>query len=432
MNKNRMLFPALAAAAFLCLSCNERMERFSREGNLSFSDFELEINNEVDTKGAGQLDAPEPEDFYISVLDEDGEAVRDKDGNLLSGLSYAGLKSAGKALSLRAGHYVLRAQSAVEVPVCGFDCPVFSGELPVSVVAGETCAPGLITCRLSQCMVSIDYDEGLLASMTGKGKATVELIAGSPLEYAIAYEGGKAVPETRTGYFALPASSESSLVVTFLANVGGKSQKMVKAFSGVKAAQWRQLMLIPMVTPEGTATFDIVIDGYVDDGELLSLLIAPQEEIIGEDPAAPVGDGGITLAFEEDCTMFDDLSRIVVPDPVEKTMDLRLVATVPGGVKSFTVDIETENAAFKSALAVAGGPHIDLVHPSADASVVFEVVPFPHGEDLAGMTEVHFNLSAAQEPISGFEGTHTFHMNVVDKNGCKKTISVTMIIPGKE
>lgn len=421
MNKKWTLF--LISAALLLGSCNENMDgRYSRQGGLFLSDLAPELNEELNTKGAST-----PSEYYISVLNEDGDAVADLQGTLLENLPLSTLKAQGKALNLMAGNYSVAARTAESVPVAGFDCPVYAGEVPVTVVAGETTTPGQITCKLAQCKVTIEYDDQLLAGMTGPGNAKVEVTAGSPLDFPIQYASNKATPETRAGYFSLPSES-SSMIVTVTAVIGGKSLKMSKAFTGIKAAQWRQITLIPMVNPEGTATFDVRINGYVDDGELLSYSLAPAEEVIGTDPKAPTGDGGITLDFAEDCTMFDDLKNIVVPDPAVTAMDLRLVALVPNGVKKFTVHIETNNPAFQSALAVAGGADLDLIDPSADAAVIFEVVPFPHGADLVGQTSVNFDLGAAQGPIYGFEGRHTFYMTVTDRKGCKKTIEVSMVI----
>ena len=97
-------------------------------------------------------------------------------------------------------------------------------------------------------------------------------------------------------------------------------------------------------------------------------------------------------------------------------------------MKKFTVHIGTNNPSFKSALDVAGGADIDLINPSEAASVIFDVVPFPHGAALVGDTRVEFELSAAQEPIFAFEGRHTFEMTITDRQGCKKTIPVAMVI----
>lgn len=421
MNNKLTLF--LAWALTLGLSaCNENMDgRYNGRGVLSLGGLSAELNAELNTKAA-----PSPEEYYISVVNEEKEPVCDVTGRLLENIPLSALKDRDETFDILSGNYSVVARTARTVPEAGFECPVYGGEIPVTVVAGEKTAPDLIVCRLAQCKVTIEYDEALLADMTGAGNATVKVSDSSPLDFPILFENGVPAPETRAGYFAVP-STPSSLIVTITTAIKGKSMKMSKAFSGIQAAQWRQITLIPLVNAEGDASFDVRVDGYLDDGEL-SQSLSPVEDVIGNDPQAPAGDGGITLGFAQDCTMFDDLDRIVIPDPAVTRMDLRLVAEVPNGVKKFTVHIETENDAFKSALAVAGGPDIDLINPSPDAGVVFEVVPFPHGTELLGMQCVEFDLSGAQEPIYGFEGSHTFVMSVTDGKGCKKVIPVTMVI----
>ncbi len=421
MNNKLTLF--LAWALTLGLSaCNENMDgRYNGRGVLSLGGLSAELNAELNTKAA-----PSPEEYYISVVNEEKEPVCDVTGRLLENIPLSALKDRDETFDILSGNYSVVARTARTVPEAGFECPVYGGEIPVTVVAGEKTAPDLIVCRLAQCKVTIEYDEALLADMTGVGNATVKVSDSSPLDFPILFENGVPAPETRAGYFAVP-STPSSLIVTITTAIKGKSMKMSKAFSGIQAAQWRQITLIPLVNAEGDASFDVRVDGYLDDGEL-SQSLSPVEDVIGNDPQAPAGDGGITLGFAQDCTMFDDLDRIVIPDPAVTRMDLRLVAEVPNGVKKFTVHIETENDAFKSALAVAGGPDIDLINPSPDAGVVFEVVPFPHGTELLGMQRVEFDLSGAQEPIYGFEGSHTFVMSVTDGKGCKKVIPVTMVI----
>ena len=218
------------------------------------------------------------------------------------------------------------------------------------------------------------------------------------------------------------------MVITFVASIDGKNMKMVWRKTGLTAATHRKVKLIKKVNPEGNATVDILINGYVEDAQLVSMAVSPVLDILGEDPKAPKGDGGITLKFAEGCNAWTDLEHIYVPDPAVTQMDLRLVATIPNGVKKFVVHIETDNASFTSALAAAGGADLDLVNPSEEAGIIFDVVPFPHGSDLVGATSVSFDLSAAQGPIYGFEGTHTFYMTITDNQGCKNTVPVAMII----
>ena len=58
-----------------------------------------------------------------------------------------------------------------------------------------------------------------------------------------------------------------------------------------------------------------------------------------------------------------------------------------------------------------------------------DIVPFPHGSELIGMTQVNFDLSKAQQPILGFPGNHTFVMSVVDQKGCSKDVTIVMNVP---
>lgn len=109
-------------------------------------------------------------------------------------------------------------------------------------------------------------------------------------------------------------------------------------------------------------------------------------------------------------------------------MAIKLKATVPNGILQFRVDISTDNDGFASAVAAADATSLNLIYPSAQNGVIFDVVPFPHGEELLGKTEVAFDLSAAQEAILNYKGTHTFNMYILDQTGCKNEIAVTMIV----
>ena len=109
-------------------------------------------------------------------------------------------------------------------------------------------------------------------------------------------------------------------------------------------------------------------------------------------------------------------------------MSIKLKAVVPNAVKKFTVDIESDNEGFIGAVELAEATHLDLINPKEENMIIFDVVPFPHGADLYGQTEVSFDLSNAQEAILIFPGTHVFKMTIIDQEGCKNTIPVTMVV----
>ena len=109
---------------------------------------------------------------------------------------------------------------------------------------------------------------------------------------------------------------------------------------------------------------------------------------------------------------------------------LTMNAVVPNGVRKFTVDVTSTEPMFTSALTdINGSTTLDLVNPSSGAINVFtNLIPFPYGSAVEGKTEIPFDLSAAQIPILGFKGTHTFKMVVIDNTGCRNEIPVVLVV----
>ena len=137
-------------------------------------------------------------------------------------------------------------------------------------------------------------------------------------------------------------------------------------------------------------------------------------------------DGGMKLVSTCD---YDISQPIVVPaegNPFTLTMN----AVVPNGVRKFTVDVTSTEPMFTSALTdINGSTTLDLVNPSSGAINVFtNLIPFPYGSAVEGKTEIPFDLSAAQIPILGFKGTHTFKMVVIDNTGCRNEIPVVLVV----
>lgn len=220
------------------------------------------------------------------------------------------------------------------------------------------------------------------------------------------------------------------MTVVFKGNIDGKTAKMTKTFTGIEAKQWRQIKFVQKKNEQGQATFDIVINDLISDATLNNDLVASEDKL-GDDPDAPKGDGGITLGFDYEAgcdTDLTDLTAMKIVPTSERTMSIKLKATVPNGILKFNVAIESDSDAFKLALAAADAFNLDLINPLPAHDVIFKVVPFPHGAELSGKTEVAFDLSAAQAAITAYPGTHQFMMTIVDNTFCTKTIPVTMIV----
>lgn len=409
----------LMSASFIALlassSCQKTPGKSSDgTGYLSFEELSLTLDGTVDVKSS--VSESSVDGYTVLVIDGEGNEIMRK--------TYAEMLSEGN-VELLAGRYTLVARSTEnEAPVVGFDCPVYGVSKDFTIEPGITTALGELTCTLLQCMVTISYSDEFIASLTGTGSTSVTVIKGESLEYSLAADG---TAEQRTGYFLVEGST---MEVVFSGNVGGRFQKMTKVFSGIAPKQWRKIHFVPKKNEQGNAVFDIVIDDLISD-EPLNVMAKVEEVVIGEDPDAPKGDGGITLLpdYEAGCdTEISDLLDLRIVPLAERKMSIKLMATIPSGIKKFTVDISTDNSGFAAAVDAAKATHLDLINPLPANDIIFEVVPFPHGESLIGQTEVPFDLSAAQEAILNYSGNHTFTMVIVDSEGCKNEICVKMVV----
>lgn len=400
-----------AVALFSAASCQKSPVEAKDYGYLSFGEFSLDLDETVETRAAANGN------YVIVVSDSEGrEVVNTTYGNLQTDGNYM--------ITLPSGDYTLEARSTKNVPTAEFEQPVYGTSADFSITAGETTAIGELVCTLLQCKVTVAYSDEFLASVTGAGKTTVEVTAGSPLEYALNANGAY---DQSAGYFAV---NGNTMEVVFSGNIEGKSQKMTKTFTNIAPRQWRQIKFVKKVNEQGNAVFDIVINDLVDD-EILNNSMNADEEIIGEDPDAPKGDGGITLApdYEGGCdSEITDLQNIRIVPTSTRKMAIRFRATVPNGVKKFNVMIDSESSAFLNAVDAANARQLDLINPLPENGIIFDVVPFPHGQELLGQTDIAFNLDAAQEAITIYPGRHTFKMVIVDQTGCKNEIPVVMVV----
>lgn len=430
--KKSIILAALSALMMLASSCQKTaVNQVKGNGFLSFGEFTLDIDDELITKASAANN-----NYTVFVVDADGKEVIRK--------TYGEVKNNGNMISIPAGEYTLIARSTDEdVPVAEFEQPVYGVSKAFSISAGEVTPIGELTCTLLQCKVTVDYSDEFLATVTGECSTTVELTAGYPLEYHVNADKSY---DRSAGYFAV---NGSTMTVNFRGSVDGyDGVTMSKSFTGISAKQWRQVKFVPKKNEEGTATFDIVINDLISDETLNDELVA-EEAIIGTDPNAPQDDGGIRLLLADDCqstityserdVVYDaDGNQInslgVINVPIEKigsgdevTMAIKFKAVIPEGLSALEVDITTDNPSFAGAVDEARATHIDLVNPTCD-DIIFSVVPFRHGPEILGETEIDFDLSNAQKAISIYPGSHVFVMTITDVNGKTKVNEITMVV----
>lgn len=430
--KKNIILAALSVVLMLAASCQKTaVNTVTGNGFLSFSEFSLGLDEEVIAKSS-----PAGNNYTIFIKDVDGNDIIKK--------SYGEVKNNGNMISIPAGEYTLVARSIdEEIEVAAFEQPVYGVSKAFTIEAGMTTSIGELTCTLLQCKVTVDYSDEFLATVTGPCTTTVELTAGYPLAYAL---GADKKYDKNAGYFAV---NGNTMTVNFSGHIDGfEGVTMSKVFTGIAPRQWRQIKFIPFINEEGTATFDIVINDLISD-EILNNGLVADESIIGVDPNAPEDDGGIKLlladgcdqtitAAEKDIVYDGDGNQInsigVINIPIaplaqdgSTTMAILFDAVIPEGLAELTVDITTNSSEFAGAVDVANAAHIDLVNPTCDP-LIFDVVPFPHGESILGEKSIKFDLTNAQKAIVAFKGTHVFEMTIVDANGKTKKNIITMVV----
>lgn len=406
----KSIISAIALTLVLFASCQKTpINNVQENGYLSFGDFSLDLDETVITKSP----VPASGTYTITILDSDENVVLTK--------PYSEVKNNDDKITLPAGNYTLVAASEDTVPEAAFERPVYGTSKAFSITAGQVTNIGQLVCELLQCKVTVEYSDEFLAAVTGAGSTTVTLKAGHPLVFNL--NADKSYDKS-AGYFAVEGTT---MEVVFQGVLNGSNQKMKTAIKGIAPKQWRQIKFVQKKNEQGDATFDIEINDLISDEELTNVTTPAEDVLDTYDPEAPKGDGGITLLPYGDCDpSITDLSNLYIKNPATDPMIIKLMATVPAGVKKFNVSITTDNNEFKSAIDAADAAELDLINPSAKNQVIFIAVPFPHGEELLNQTEVLFDLTAAQSAIYDYPGTHTFSMNILDNNGCRNTIPVVM------
>ncbi len=453
----RFLAITLLASA-LMVSCADDFKYKSGEagfGTLSFADLQISVDNEENVVRAAEA---APGTYLIYIYD---------DKNTLHGTyTYNEVKSAG-SISLPAGTYKVEVRSEEDVPAAKFATPVYGTTVEgIVITAGEPTEVGQITCTLLQCKVTVEYNDDFLEMVAGN--CNVEVSISEPLNYALTWDATNSTVqeyEREAGYFAVNNGEDTTLEVKFSGTMLDeetgevKTMKMNKSIDGIEARQWRQIKFIKKVDVEGNATFEIVVNDYVEDNPLNEDLTG-SEEAIGADPNAPKGDGNIKLlsvaglnenttptqavwnaSFTDDEMDTETYEMIVLDDNLTTTDGKQLLqfeASVPNKIKDFYIVIESEILGPMMAGMMGDAEYIDLVHDTTVVKKIASIIPFPYhdpdnGKYVAGETVVSFILDDAVPILRELatnnpelNHTHTFQMNVRDEAGYTKQINLML------
>ena len=370
-------------------------------GTLSFMQFDVETSTEIDIISRAATSATY--NYVIRIFDANGDQVGDD-------YIYGQMP---ESIVLTTGTYSMSVQSQSNIPAAEFEAPVYGATVNNIVIEeDQTTDVGVITCRLINIKVSVAYNEAMQAVMGEDCQAIVEIGNG-----ALTFAKG----ESQCGYFAAPEVS-NAMTVKFSGTVDGNYATMTRAFTDVKAGQWRKINFIMTVNEEGDATFDVVVEDWCDEKELANN-VDVSEEVIGPDPDAGEGEEQNPDAPK---VIYKGGSVPTAPIVITDGMQLGFTISAPKGIAGLSVDIASDNADFKNDVLSMGISPIDLVNPSEAQISICNMFGLPYGSNLVGKTETAFDLSGAVTPLMGFPGTHSFTLKITDTEGNITSTTIKM------
>ena len=369
------------------------------KGTLSFMKFGIETSTNIEiVSRAGELDV---NNYVVRIFDANGDQVG-------SDYIYGQMP---ESIVLYTGTYSMKIQSQAQIPAAEFEAPVYGATVNNIVIEEDkTTDLGMITCKLINIKVSVGYND-LMQTILGDDAKVEVVIGGGSLNFP---KG-----ETKCGFFAAPEVS-NAMTIKFSGTVDGSYSTMTRAFTDVKAGQWRKITIIYIENEEGNAHFDINVEDWCDERELASN-VEVSEEVIGPDPDA--GDDTNTDAPK---VIYKGGSVPKSPIVITNGMELKFTISAPKGIAAFMVDMASTNADFNNEVLSMGISPIDMINPNAAQISICNMFGFTYGSALAGLTETVFDLSGAVTPLLGFPGTHTFTLNITDAEGNSSSTPIKM------
>lgn len=331
--------------------------------------------------------------FRIEVINSEGVTVATVDDHTTL---------AGEPLSLRVGHYTVRASHGKDVDAA-FDEPFYAGETEVDIVEGET-ATAAITCALDRVKVSV--------SVSDKVKEMFKL-------YSVAVsngEGGNLTYAAETfnsaGYFRCPEDKTLDYVVN-LQNIDDDVFVIEQSISGVQPKDYYtiNLDLNPEVTSSSAAAIRLTVDKTLNeqrdtmDVNLNKPARPVLTETTGIDVSAPVrvSQGNNNRIGLFDLTAAGGVQSIVLTHDIQALIDKGVPASV---------SLSEPDSYVKDAAAAAGMLWAD-----------FEI----GATSVPGLLDIRTMLSNLEI------GTYGMTLTVQDQYAQKVPIKLTLqVIPSTE
>lgn len=310
-------------------------------------------------------------------------------------------------LALPVGTYRLEvhSQEPSSVPDVEWEAPTYGTTYDFAVLRSHTSdSPQTIAdevvCKLSNIKVTVSISADLAELLGDDTKSTVTL--------------GSAVAEftkseSRAAYFRPQNSDGDTLEFKLTGTKDGKPAELSKTITGVKAGQWRKIMLSIVYAETGDIKIVVTVDSFVQDSEITinstESLWEPELDEGTDRPTLtwPGHDLAQPVALDE--SMYDPSGTFNGTAPA-------LTLSAADGIQTLLLGITSDNAAFRTEIIEAAGlTNVDL------CGTISRLHPFYGLQVTAGATEATIDLKSIMYLFFGYEGSHTLTFNMTDNKG---------------
>ena len=310
-------------------------------------------------------------------------------------------------LALPAGTYRLEvhSQEPSSVPDVEWEAPTYGTTYDFAVLRSHTSDSPLtiadeVICKLSNIKVTVSISADLAELLGDDTKSTVTL--------------GSAVAEftkseSRAAYFRPQNSDGDTLEFKLTGTKDGKPAELSKTITGVKAGQWRKIMLSIVYAETGDIKIVVTVDSFVQDSEITinstESLWEPELDEGTDRPTLtwPGHDLAQPVALDE--SMYDPSGTFNGTAPA-------LTLSAADGIQTLLLGITSDNAAFRTEIIEAAGlTDVDL------CGTISRLHPFYGLQVTAGATEATIDLKSIMYLFFGYDGSHTLTFNMTDNKG---------------
>lgn len=310
-------------------------------------------------------------------------------------------------LALPVGTYRLEvhSQEPSSVPDIEWEAPTYGTTYDFAVLRSHTSDSPLtiadeVVCKLSNIKVTVSISADLAELLGDDTKSTVTL--------------GSAVAEftkseSRAAYFRPQNSDGDTLEFKLTGTKDGKPAELSKTITGVKAGQWRKIMLSIVYAETGDIKIVVTVDSFVQDSEITinstESLWEPELDEGTDRPTLtwPGHDLAQPVALDE--SMYDPSGTFNGTAPA-------LTLSAADGIQTLLLGITSDNAAFRTEIIEAAGlTDVDL------CGTISRLHPFYGLQVTAGATEATIDLKSIMYLFFGYEGSHTLTFNMTDNKG---------------